>query len=374
MDLFLFALLACGKSDPEEVVPDADGDGFASVDAGGSDCDDSDSDVYPGAEEIDDDGVDNDCDGTVDSPAPDTGGPDTEDCGGTDPVMDEFALSQTTYDFNGPNSADPAIQMSMSFHDDDGDLHDLTIEIFVDTVVDGSLDTSGGYDFYAAGTGIGADCTVDSLTGINLVLSVGNQLDYSTEYEIGARVVDANGDISNLLIDSITTQDPEGGGDTGCDSGDTGCEDEEPCDSGDTGCEDEEPCDSGDTGCEGEDTAGDTGDDTGGDTGLPTYSYATDIPPIWDKNCAGCHTGGGALGGLVLDAPSYKTVVGVASEDVPIMNLIEPGAPLDSYIWHKLNGTQVSVGGGGYNMPLGGKLSAGDLSIIEAWITAGAAP
>ncbi len=45
---------------------DADGDGYAAAD----DCDDSDADVHPGAEEVCD-GVDNDCDGTVDQDATD---------------------------------------------------------------------------------------------------------------------------------------------------------------------------------------------------------------------------------------------------------------------------------------------------------------
>jgi hypothetical protein len=42
-------------------ICDADGDGEDSVAFGGDDCDDSDRNVYPGAEEICDDGKDNDC-------------------------------------------------------------------------------------------------------------------------------------------------------------------------------------------------------------------------------------------------------------------------------------------------------------------------
>jgi hypothetical protein len=64
---------------PQEFFEDGDGDGFG--DAGfvieaceipegyvdnGSDCDDEDPDVYPGAEEICNDGIDNDCDGEID--------------------------------------------------------------------------------------------------------------------------------------------------------------------------------------------------------------------------------------------------------------------------------------------------------------------
>jgi len=49
-----------------EVIGDADGDGFLSVNADGDDCDDSDPDVYPGAPEVWYDGIDANCDGLDD--------------------------------------------------------------------------------------------------------------------------------------------------------------------------------------------------------------------------------------------------------------------------------------------------------------------
>jgi hypothetical protein len=57
--------------------PDTDGDSYLDAACGGSDCDDSAAAVHPGAAELCDDGIDNDCDGLTDSA-------DTQDCGGTD--------------------------------------------------------------------------------------------------------------------------------------------------------------------------------------------------------------------------------------------------------------------------------------------------
>ena len=53
---------------PLPVCTDADGDGFFAEEGCGEvfDCDDGDSFVFPGADEVCDDLVDNDCDGDVD--------------------------------------------------------------------------------------------------------------------------------------------------------------------------------------------------------------------------------------------------------------------------------------------------------------------
>jgi len=63
------------------------------------------------------------------------------------------------------------------------------------------------------------------------------------------------------------------------------------------------------------------------------------------------------------------------SNELPTMSRIEPWDLNNSYLWHKLSGTQASVGGLGAQMPFGGPpLSAQEMSTIELWILTGANP
>ena len=102
-----------------------------------------------------------------------------------------------------------------------------------------------------------------------------------------------------------------------------------------------------------------------------TYNYDDDIQPIWTAECtSGCHSGGSPSGGLSLTSSS--TQINVASIDLPSMDQIEPGDKANSYIWHKINGTQASVGGAGLDMPKYSSLSSAELTLIGDWIDEGA--
>ena len=126
----------------------------------------------------------------------------------------------------------------------------------------------------------------------------------------------------------------------------------------------------------GDDTTTTTSDsgapDSGSTGGAVTYA---DVQDVWDAKCAGSggHTDGGTSGGLALDdGASHANLVGVASIGAA-MDLVTAGSTEDSYLWHKLNGTQADVGGSGSDMPLGTSLTLAQLSTVETWILDGAA-
>jgi hypothetical protein len=108
---------------------------------------------------------------------------------------------------------------------------------------------------------------------------------------------------------------------------------------------------------------------------LATATFSGSVEPIFTMTCAtaSCHTGASAPQGMDLSAGNaYSNVVGVASTELPEMERVSPNAPLQSYLVHKLRGSQGVVGGIGSRMPLGGSVSNDKIAAIVAWILAGA--
>jgi len=72
---------------------------------------------------------------------------------------------------------------------------------------------------------------------------------------------------------------------------------------------------------------------------------------------------------LTSTAASFAALVDVASIQVPALDRVEPGDPDNSYLIHKLEGTQ-SVG---TRMPQGGPfLDQATIDMIRQWIADGA--
>jgi hypothetical protein len=100
-----------------------------------------------------------------------------------------------------------------------------------------------------------------------------------------------------------------------------------------------------------------------------------EIEAIIDANCVdACHEPGGEDASLDMSGNAYLEIYGVASSQ-SLLYLVEADSHEDSYLWHKVNGSQGSVGGSGSTMPKGAPmLSAEDIEKIATWIDAGAQP
>jgi hypothetical protein len=123
--------------------------------------------------------------------------------------------------------------------------------------------------------------------------------------------------------------------------------------------------------------AGDgTGVDGGNGSDAPTF--AADVQPIFSANCAfsGCHaTSEVKPSGKPMHlsvGQAYANIVNVEAFERAGMDRVEPGEPDESYLIHKIQGTQADVGGSGERMPLGGQLTQTEIEIIRDWIAAGA--
>ena len=112
------------------------------------------------------------------------------------------------------------------------------------------------------------------------------------------------------------------------------------------------------------------GDEAERDLGEPV-SYASEVQLFFNQQCVACHLTGAESGGLNLEPGlSHEELLedSVGAE----MPRVTPGDPEESYLFHKLRGTHLDVGGSGVVMPQGGQVSDQILAMIERWIAQGA--
>ena len=115
-------------------------------------------------------------------------------------------------------------------------------------------------------------------------------------------------------------------------------------------------------------------------------SFARDVWPILQARCVKCHTtavgqmtpnmGDEQASGLGIGASdpafAYDALIDKHATFAPELVYVEPGSSATSYLYHKVAGTQASVGGVGGTMPPGGALTTEELATIREWIDAGA--
>lgn len=94
---------------------------------------------------------------------------------------------------------------------------------------------------------------------------------------------------------------------------------------------------------------------------------------VFTPRCATCHSGASAPLGLRLEdaQTSYDNLVDRPSAENPTLDRVEPGDPDNSYLIHKLEGTQTV----GERMPNGQPpLDPDTIAVIRQWISDGAPP
>ena len=81
---------------------------------------------------------------------------------------------------------------------------------------------------------------------------------------------------------------------------------------------------------------------------------------------------GAALGELNLDkSVAYLKLVNAPSLQ-SVLKIVMPGYPNESYLFHKISGTHLQVGGSGTRMPPVTPLSEANIGLISQWISQGA--
>ncbi|MBZ5589239.1 MAG: hypothetical protein LAO05_11820 [Acidobacteriia bacterium] len=104
-------------------------------------------------------------------------------------------------------------------------------------------------------------------------------------------------------------------------------------------------------------------------------SYATDVEPVFVKQCAECHGGDSPKKGLDLSLnKGYANLLQHKSQEEPLMQLVKAGDPATSYLWLKVSHTATE--GRGMPRTLFGakKLPQAQLDTVRDWIIQGAQP
>ena len=345
---------AAGMDDLLACMRDADDDDWGDTDVtgdvvAGTDCDDSVATTNPGVTDDGtsvEDGLDNNCNGFVDE----------------DAFLDISALVAGDLIIT-EIMPDPA-----AVNDSEGEW----FEIYNDTGVDLNLNglgfmDDGSQDFLVSGNlYLLADGYL--VFGKNADTSVNGGVEVDYEYGSGMGLTNTSDAIhmytSADIIDSVawdngaTFPNPTGASialDPGTSAADN--------DDGANWCEGTSAYGDGDLGTPG-------AENEACPTLPPPLTWSADIQPILQSySCINCHSSRMSSLSVILGVQAGDRSSSQAGANMP---WITPNDPSQSYLLHKVSGTQASVGGGGGTMPQGGSMSQADIASIELWINQGA--
>lgn len=135
-------------------------------------------------------------------------------CEGTPPDITGMTVGEGNVIEDENGNPQPSVRISVEFEDVDGDAHAISMDLWWDETVDGSVDTSGAANASLPSTALTNDGEpVDECEGFGGTLNVdmgvtGSDLQFSTQYDFAAVVIDANGYASAPGIASGTTPAP----------------------------------------------------------------------------------------------------------------------------------------------------------------------
>ncbi len=115
------------------------------------------------------------------------------------------------------------------------------------------------------------------------------------------------------------------------------------------------------------DVTGELSGDTGAAPALP------EVAEIFTNRCSPCHIDRPSAGLLLASGPELRGRLMEASTQQPALRRIEAGAPDESYLWLKLNGSHLAADGTGAQMPFQrDPLPTDERQTIRRWIEGGA--
>jgi hypothetical protein len=104
-------------------------------------------------------------------------------------------------------------------------------------------------------------------------------------------------------------------------------------------------------------------------------SFAAHVLPLLKSRCLVCHMPGAESGDLSLHPKvAYANLVEVRSSQGSWLR-VAPGKPDESYLYLKVAGRHLEVGGNGERMPFNETpLTPAELDLLRRWIETGASP